>query len=111
MSDVHYMVNDWAMPPMSTFGTQCAGHEGAGVIVKVGANVTSPKVGQRAGLKPAFEVCHVCEQCRSGRENYCPGLLQTGLQADGGSTLRPCLSGLLSPFPPSAVLTVGVLRG
>ncbi|KAK5738624.1 hypothetical protein LTS12_025514 [Elasticomyces elasticus] len=40
MSDVHFMMNDWAVPPMSHFGTTCAGHEGAGVVVKVGSKVT-----------------------------------------------------------------------
>ncbi|THY49636.1 alcohol dehydrogenase [Aureobasidium pullulans] len=52
MSDVHFMMEDWGMPPMSQFGTKCAGHEGAGVIVKVGERVKNLKVGQRAGLKP-----------------------------------------------------------
>ena len=39
MSDVHFMMNDWALPPMSFFGVRCAGHESAGVVVKLGANV------------------------------------------------------------------------
>jgi D-arabinose 1-dehydrogenase-like Zn-dependent alcohol dehydrogenase len=51
MSDVHFMMNDWALPKMSTFGVQCAGHEGAGVIVKTGSDVKTLKVGMRAGLK------------------------------------------------------------
>lgn len=34
MSDVHFMLNDWAVPAMSTFNVKCAGHEGAGVVVK-----------------------------------------------------------------------------
>merc|ERR1712144_107137 len=33
MSDVHFMLNDWAVPPMSTFNCKCAGHEGAGEVV------------------------------------------------------------------------------
>lgn len=45
------MLNDWALPKMSQLGVQCAGHEGAGVIVKVGANVKTLKPGMRAGLK------------------------------------------------------------
>jgi D-arabinose 1-dehydrogenase-like Zn-dependent alcohol dehydrogenase len=45
------MQNDWALPKMSTFGTKCAGHEGAGVIVKVGDAVKNLKVGMRAGFK------------------------------------------------------------
>ena len=37
MSDIHNMINDWDAPPMSSFGVQCTGHEGAGVVVKVGS--------------------------------------------------------------------------
>lgn len=83
MSDVHFMLNDWGLPKMSSFGTICAGHEGAGVIVKVGALVKNLKVGQRAGIKPVWDVCGVCEQCKSGRDNYCAKGVHTGLHADG----------------------------
>jgi NADPH:quinone reductase-like Zn-dependent oxidoreductase len=51
MSDLHYMLNDWAVPKMSVFGTKCAGHEGSGVIVKVGDQVKNLKPGMRAGYK------------------------------------------------------------
>jgi threonine dehydrogenase-like Zn-dependent dehydrogenase len=66
MSDVHFMMHDWATPKMSKFGTKCAGHEvsaarsdydaptdllmglqGAGVVVKVGKGVNEWKVGDR----------------------------------------------------------------
>jgi D-arabinose 1-dehydrogenase-like Zn-dependent alcohol dehydrogenase len=57
MSDIHFMLNDWAFPKMSVMGTQCAGHEGAGVIVKVGDAVKILKPGMRAGLKVSL-----CEQ-------------------------------------------------
>jgi len=83
MSDVHFMMNDWALPPMSYFGVRCAGHEGAGVVVKLGKGVSSFKVGDRVGIKPLKDVCHNCEQCWNGRENYCPGGNYTGLQSEG----------------------------
>ena len=83
MSDIHFMVNDWALPPMSTFGTRCAGHEGAGVIVQVGERVKHLKVGQRAGFKPIVDVCHTCDACRNGKETYCSSAIFTGLMADG----------------------------
>lgn len=68
MSDVHYMLNDWAVPPMSQFGVRCAGHEGAGVVVKVGAQVQKEwKVGDRVGIKPIMNVCHNCPSCWNGR--------------------------------------------
>lgn len=79
------MMNDWAMPKMSEFGTSCAGHEGAGVIVKVGERVKSLKVGQRAGHKPIQDVCHVCEYCKAGKDSYCSKGIFTGLACDGES--------------------------
>ena len=78
------MLNDWNLPSMSQLGTKCAGHEGAGVIVKVGEKVTAYKVGQRAGFKPIQDVCHACEYCRTGRETYCPKAVFTGGMCDGG---------------------------
>ena len=67
MSDVHFMMNDWALPPMSHFGVRCAGHEGAGVVVKVGAKCDSSwKLGDRVGIKPLYDVCHNCEECWNG---------------------------------------------
>ncbi|KXJ86107.1 chaperonin 10-like protein [Microdochium bolleyi] len=83
MSDVHYALNDWDSPAMSTFGTQCPGHEGAGEIVAVGADVRDIKIGQRAGFKPIADVCFTCEQCRTGNDNYCLSGKITGLQVDG----------------------------
>ncbi|KAI7240312.1 alcohol dehydrogenase [Hortaea werneckii] len=83
MSDVHFMLNDWAVPPMSTFNCKCAGHEGAGEVVKVGKNVANWKIGDRGGVKPIWDVCHNCEQCWNGRENYCPNAAYTGLVATG----------------------------
>lgn len=67
MSDVHFMLNDWALPKMSAFGVRCAGHEGAGVVVKLGKAVKGWKVGDRAGIKPILDVCHNCEECWNGR--------------------------------------------
>ncbi|KAK9415186.1 putative Alcohol dehydrogenase 1 [Seiridium unicorne] len=86
MSDVHFMLHDWAYPPMSVFNTQCAGHEGAGVIVKVGENVKHLKIGQRAGYKPIQDICHgmfTCWECQNGRETYCQKAVLTGLHIDG----------------------------
>jgi propanol-preferring alcohol dehydrogenase len=50
------MLADWGIPPMSFFNVQCAGHEGAGVVVAVGSNVKEGqwKIGDRAGVKPIW---------------------------------------------------------
>lgn len=82
-SDIHFMLNDWALPKMSALGTKCAGHEGAGVIVKVGDQVKTLKPGMRAGFKPIQNTCGACELCRGGQECYCAGAVFTGLMCDG----------------------------
>jgi propanol-preferring alcohol dehydrogenase len=60
-SDVHYMLNDLNAPPISDFGVRSPGHEGAGVVVKIGGNVKNFKVGDRAGIKPLTDVCGNCD--------------------------------------------------
>jgi propanol-preferring alcohol dehydrogenase len=82
-SDIHYMLNDLPIPPMSAFGVRSPGHEGAGVVVKIGSNVTNWKVGDRAGIKPAYDACFNCELCWTGKETYCDESPQIGLQFPG----------------------------
>ncbi len=50
-----------------------AGHEGAGVVVKVGEGVTEVKVGTRVGLSP-IAPCDdpQCPFCSTGRFTWCP---------------------------------------
>jgi D-arabinose 1-dehydrogenase-like Zn-dependent alcohol dehydrogenase len=71
---------------MSTFGVRSPGHEGAGIVVKTGANVKNFKVGDRAGIKPLMDVCRACEVCWSGKENHCPNAVHTGLMVTGKSS-------------------------
>lgn len=47
------------MPGMASFGVHSPGHEGAGVVAKLGPGVTGWKVGDRAGMRPMYDVCHV----------------------------------------------------
>ena len=68
---------------MSYFGVRSPGHEGAGIVVKTGSNVKNFTVGDRAGIKPLTDVCHACELCWSGKENYCPKAVHTGLMVTG----------------------------
>ncbi|XP_014359317.2 sorbitol dehydrogenase [Papilio machaon] len=46
------------------------GHEGAGIVTKVGANVRHLKVGDRVAIEPTAP-CKSCEFCVSGRYNLC----------------------------------------
>ena len=60
------------------------GHQIAGVVEKVGAGVTSFRVGDRVGIPWLHRTCGVCEFCRAGRENLCERAEFTGLQVNGG---------------------------
>ena len=71
-------------PPPSVFG-----HEGAGVVEKVGARVTKVKPGDPVIL--AWDYCGACSSCKSGKELYCLNFFQHnfhGARPDGTSTLH-----------------------
>jgi L-iditol 2-dehydrogenase len=60
------------------------GHEGAGIIDKVGKNVTSVRPGDRVAVDPAMP-CFNCDQCKAGRFHTCRNLKFLGCpgQAEG----------------------------
>ena len=63
------------------------GHEGAGVVVEVGAGVTSVKPGDH--VIPLYTPeCRQCEYCLSGKTNLCQAIRETqgrGVMPDGTS--------------------------
>jgi D-arabinose 1-dehydrogenase-like Zn-dependent alcohol dehydrogenase len=72
---------------MSTFGVRSPGHEGAGIVVKIGENVKNWKLGDRAGIKPMMDTCGTCAHCWSDRETYCGSAVHTGLMVPGNLSL------------------------
>lgn len=82
------MIGDLGTPAMSTFGVRSPGHEGAGVVVKLGSNVKNWKVGDRAGMKPRWYTCGSCELCWDGKEVYCEKKVLCGLHVPGELFLR-----------------------
>ncbi len=62
------------------------GHEGAGIVEKVGANVTKVQAGDHVILAPG--ACGICEQCISGHPSYCISFFPlnfSGARSDGSS--------------------------
>jgi 2-desacetyl-2-hydroxyethyl bacteriochlorophyllide A dehydrogenase len=58
------------------------GHEGAGIVEKVGSKVKDVSPGQRV-LVDYNVTCGVCRFCRNGRENLCSNLEYIGYQREG----------------------------
>ncbi|MER7796832.1 NAD(P)-dependent alcohol dehydrogenase [Microbacterium sp. NPDC096154] len=58
------------------------GHEGAGVVERVGERVTTVRPGDRVVIVPDF--CGACDECRQGRTSYC---LKSGQLVFGGVRL------------------------
>lgn len=71
------------------------GHEGSGIVEKIGAAVTKVAVGDHVVL--SFGSCGVCANCLSGRYGYCPDLYGrnfSGARPDGST---PCCDSRGSP--------------
>ena len=58
------------------------GHEGSGVITKVGASVSDLKIGDRVTIQPQV-VCGQCAPCRNGHYNVCKNLKVYGVHTGG----------------------------
>ena len=66
-SDIHTIRNEWgeAHFPLTV------GHEIAGVVSAVGAEVTDWKIGDRVGVGCMVNSCGTCLECRAGQEQNC----------------------------------------
>jgi aryl-alcohol dehydrogenase len=65
------------------------GHEGAGVVEKVGKRVTKVKQGDHVAL--SWMSCGKCSSCKAGRDSYCVNFLPlnfSGARRDGTTTLQ-----------------------
>jgi propanol-preferring alcohol dehydrogenase len=72
------MLKDRGIPLPLTMG-----HETAGEIIRVGANVKDRKVGESVLVYPWIG-CGVCRVCRDGYENHCMKPRCLGVHCDGG---------------------------
>jgi uncharacterized zinc-type alcohol dehydrogenase-like protein len=85
-SDIHHCRGEWGEVPYPAV----PGHEIAGVVAEVGAEVTRHAVGDRVGVGCMVNSCRECENCQKGEEQYClPGNTQTyGSRDRDGTTTR-----------------------
>lgn len=85
-SDLHYLesgrIGDFIVE-----GDFILGHESAGTVVDLGAQVQNLKIGDRVALEPG-QTCGTCEFCRSGRYNLCPDVKFLATPPYHGSLVR-----------------------
>jgi L-iditol 2-dehydrogenase len=76
-SDLHIYTGDRPVPY-----PRILGHEFAGNIAQVGANVSHLRIGQRVTAEPNFW-CGRCVYCQAGRQNLCVNRVGLAVNVDG----------------------------
>jgi uncharacterized zinc-type alcohol dehydrogenase-like protein len=66
-SDIHTARGEWG----AVIFPLVPGHEIAGIVTEVGAEVTKHAVGDRVGVGCMVDSCRTCENCLAGEEQYC----------------------------------------
>lgn len=102
-SDLHQFAGRWQRPEFAP------GHEVAGVITAIGAEVADVQPGDRVCVEP-FTYCGSCRYCLAGRYFQCPEMGFLTLTAHGGfaeSLLAPSYA--LYRLPDTVSLEAGAL--
>ncbi|MDQ7904019.1 alcohol dehydrogenase AdhP [Phytohabitans sp. ZYX-F-186] len=80
-TDIHAARGDWPVKPTLPL---IPGHEGVGIVEKLGDGVTEHAVGDRVALPWLGYACGTCHYCVSGWETLCEAQQNTGYSIDGG---------------------------
>jgi L-idonate 5-dehydrogenase len=75
-SDIHYYEHG-SVGRFAVKHPFIIGHEGAGEVVEIGADVTNLTEGMRVAISPS-QPCYKCNFCASGRFNLCPNMRYLG---------------------------------
>lgn len=79
-TDLHIIDGELTEPKLPLI----LGHEIIGRVAKIGAEVTTLKVGDLVGIPWLGYTCGVCKYCKRGQENLCDFARFTGYTIDGG---------------------------
>ena len=79
-TDIHAAHGDWPVKPSPPF---IPGHEGVGIVEKVGPAVTVRKVGDRVAIAWLGHACGSCRYCVRGWETLCESQQNSGYSIDG----------------------------
>jgi propanol-preferring alcohol dehydrogenase len=79
-TDIHAAGGDWPAKPSPPF---IPGHEGVGIVERLGTGVTNVREGDRVAVPWLGWACGACEACASGWETLCPSARYTGYSVNG----------------------------
>jgi alcohol dehydrogenase, propanol-preferring len=79
-TDIHAAHGDWPVKPQPPF---VPGHEGVGVVERVGAGVSDTRLGKRVAVPWLGSSCGHCRYCVTGWETLCESQVNTGYSVDG----------------------------
>jgi propanol-preferring alcohol dehydrogenase len=79
-TDIHAAHGDWPVKPTPPF---TPGHEGIGYVEKLGAGVTTRKIGDRVAIAWLGYACGECRHCIGGWETLCEQQQNAGYSVNG----------------------------
>lgn len=79
-TDIHAAGGDWPVKPTPPF---VPGHEGVGIVQRLGDGVTKVREGDRVAIPWLGWACGECEYCTSGWETLCERQQNSGYSIDG----------------------------
>lgn len=79
-TELHAAGGDWPVKPKLPL---IPGHEGVGIVEKLGPDVTELEVGQMVGNAWLWSACGNCDHCRTGWETLCEQQVNGGYGIDG----------------------------
>jgi len=80
-TDMHAANGDWPVKPSPPF---VPGHEGVGIVQRIGRGVTRVREGDRVAIPWLGWACGECEYCMTGWETLCERQQNSGYSVDGG---------------------------
>jgi propanol-preferring alcohol dehydrogenase len=112
-TDMHAANGDWPVKPTPPF---VPGHEGVGIVQRVGPGVTRVREGERVAIPWLGWACGECEYCMTGWETLCERQQNSGYTVDGGWAEYALASGAylgkvpdgIDPFEAAPLTCAGV---
>jgi propanol-preferring alcohol dehydrogenase len=112
-TDIHAANGDWPVKPNPPF---VPGHEGVGIVQRVGPGVTRVTEGDRVAIPWLGWACGECEYCTTGWETLCERQQNSGYSVDGAWAEYALASGAyvgkvpdgIDPFEAAPLTCAGV---